>query len=188
MSGCPDCQKLEFVQNVSLPIGIEIGKTREISLTQGMIAIVDDEDYERLSQHKWYAHKNKYTIYVHRREGKGPTISMHREVLGLMFGDGKRIDHWNRNGLDNRKQNLRLVTNSQNMINCRLQRHNTSGYRGVGWLSREGKWGASIHINRKKKYCGVYNDKISAAKAFDRAAIKYRGDDAVLNFPRENYL
>ncbi len=159
---------------------------REIPLTRGLIAIIDDDDYERLSAYKWYAAKIRNRFYATRDtwEGgkKGIPVRMHRDILGLVRGDGKIGDHKNRNTLDNQKENLRVVGYSLNNHNSNLRRNNPSGYRGVTWY-RNKHWNAQIGSNGKTIYLGRYEDPIEAALAYDRAASERWGDDAILNFP-----
>ena len=161
---------------------------KEILLTQGKTTIVDDEDYGKLVKYKWYAGKGWNTFYAKRCiciNGKTVVIRMHREILGLIRGDGKLTDHQNQNGLDNRKINLRISTKSLNGYNCKMQVTNKSGYRGVSWHNRDKRWHAQIKINGIQMGCGNFSDLIKAAMAFDHAAIKYRGENAILNFPKE---
>jgi hypothetical protein len=163
---------------------------KEISLTQGMVAIVDDDDYEWLSQWKWYANRVRYTFYAARniwKNGKNIPVRMHREILHLTPGDKNIVDHKNQNGLDNRKENLRIATPALNGCNCKMNKKNTSGYRGVRWEGRCKKWVAEIKVNGKLKYLGVYINSKDAAKAYDLAALKYRKENALLNLPTNNY-
>jgi len=97
--------------------------------------------------------------------------------------DGYIIDHINHNGLDNRKKNVRVATQAQNARNARYPKKNCSSrYRGV-WFNRQAKkWRASIVVNRKRKQIGYFKDEIQAATAYDRAAMKYFGEYAILNF------
>ena len=105
---------------------------------------------------------------------------MHRLLMN--FPSGMVIDHINRNGLDNRRANLRIVTNRQNCWNssCGIN-VGSSKYKGVRWLARDRKWRSSIRHNGRKVSLGDFKDEISAARAYDAAAKRYRGEFAVLN-------
>jgi hypothetical protein len=177
-----------FALNASLLTGIAPEKTRLIPLTQEKFAIVDAEDYEWLNRWKWFAHKNRHTFYAIRRshvDGKWGHVKMHREILGLIHGDGQLCDHKNRNGLDNRKENLRIATYSLNNYNRKMSVNNTSGYRGVSWQTHNRRWIVHVPVNGTQTYFGSFTDVIEAAKAYDAVALKYWGNDAALNFPKE---
>jgi hypothetical protein len=151
-----------------------------------MVVMVDDCDFERLSQYKWTRKKNKYNFYAERYsyiDGRQVFISMHREILGLDRGDKRKGDHKNMNGLDNQRCNLRVATNSLNSRNSRIRSSNKSGYRGVSWDKLSRKWKTQITVNWKVKHVGTYDNIENAAMAYDTACIKYLGNDAVLNFP-----
>ncbi len=110
---------------------------------------------------------------------------MHRLIMNAP--KGMLVDHINRNGLDNRKANLRIVTHTQNMWNNgqRVERY-SSKYRGVSWHKRQRRWMAVISVNGRARTLGYYRDEKEAARAFDRAAKELRGEFAVLNFPKES--
>lgn len=148
---------------------------KTIRLIHGYFALVDDEDFERFSKASWYLIKKSRTLlYARNRSG-----AMHRQILGIT-DRSIEVDHKNGNGLDNRKQNLRICTRSENMRNLRNFR-NTSGYKGVHWKSRDKRWRAQICTAGKQLYLGNYDDPIKAAKAYDEAARKHHGKYACTN-------
>jgi AP2 domain/HNH endonuclease len=156
-----------------------------IPLTQGKFAIVDPDDFFRLARDKWFATKGCSTFYAARwiyKAGKRRWHFMHREVCKVP--DDMLVDHINHNGLDNRKANLRPATFAQNVRHRKKRSGNSrSRYKGIWWDKSWKKWCAEISVNRTKIRLGSYDDEIEAAKAYDRAAIKYHGEFANLNFP-----
>ena len=158
---------------------------KEIPLTQGKIALVDDEDYERVNSHKWYAGRDGRTFYAHRntpiKDGKQITCIMHRFILGLGKGDGKYVDHIDHDGLNNQKSNIRIVTHSQNHMNRISLKNTSSKYKGVCWNKRAKCWHSQIRINSKFIYLGIFEDEKEAAKAYNRKAIELFGEYALLN-------
>jgi hypothetical protein len=154
-----------------------------IKLTQGKFAQVDDVDYDWLNQWKWCAYKAYLTYYAARvapLNGKPKHISMHRLIMNTP--DGLDCDHRNHNGLDNRRQNLRNCTKSQN--SCNHKSPKTLRYKGVYVYKtgyRKGKIKAQICIKGKCIYLGYFKTKQLAAQAYNDAAKKYHGEFAFLN-------
>jgi hypothetical protein len=162
---------------------------RKINLTNGKFTIVSPQDYGWLARHKWSACKGGRTFYARRYvplgKGKCKHIPMHREILKV--GKEYYVDHINHNGLDNRRENLRPATpaqNAQHRRKCRTK--NTSKYRGVYWNKRAKKWPSRILVNSKSILLGYFDEEEEAAKAYDRAARKYYGEFAELNFKKNN--
>lgn len=159
---------------------------KELLLTQGFVAVVDDDDYEYLSQWKWLAINNRQRrkVYAGRTKwlgnGKKTTVLMHREILG--FPPGKEIDHIDGDGLHNTKGNLRVCSTSENGRNRSFQRNNTSGFKGVFWRKKSKKWEAAINIAGKTRYLGKFSSAEEAARAYDATARELHGEYASLNF------
>ena len=156
---------------------------KEIKLTQGKVAIVDDEDFEYLNQWKWCANNKNGKFYVVRNitasKNKQNSIFMHRFIMKP--NKGMVIDHLDGNPLNNQKKNLRICTHSENMRNRNLYVNNTSGFKGVYWHKTTKKWMSYIRINKKSLYLGIYTCPIDAAKAYNDAALKYHGEFAHIN-------
>lgn len=128
-----------------------------IKLTQNKYAIVDDEDFEYLSQWKWHFHSTGYA------RTSNPKLYMHRLILKLKKGG--ICDHINRDRLDNRKSNLRIVNPTQNMINTSLRSDNSSGHKGISWSPERKRWQVYITLYKKTISLGRYKDLSSAILA-----------------------
>lgn len=138
-----------------------------------LFATIDAEDYEKVKARKWH-YEHGYARSVH------PTkIYLHTFLVPTP--KGFYIDHINRDPLDNRRSNLRIVSPIQNSGNRAFNKNNTSGYKGVGWHKQMGKWRAYIEIAGKHKALGLFNNKDEAAKAYNLAAKQYFGDCAWIN-------
>lgn len=158
---------------------------KQIPLTQGKVTIIDDEDYELASLHKWYAHKGCNTFYARTnvyKEGKRTITSLHQLIMGTF--PGKNVDHINGDGLDNRKENLRVCTTQENSRNSHYVK-GSSVYKGISFNKKRQKWQASIKFNGTNKFLGYFAEEIMAAQAYDRAASEYFGEFAKLNFGRK---
>ena len=159
----------------------------EIPLTQDQIALVDDADYENLSQYKWYASKDRsgnfYAVrHCSKKKSNGHLIKMSRQILGLKRGDKRQADHINHDTLDNRRNNVRICTSQQNRFNQKPIRNSTSQFKGVTWDKQNEKWLASIYLNKKRKHLGRFIIEELAALAYDMVAIREFGEFAHLNF------
>lgn len=151
---------------------------KEIQLTQGKIALVDDEDFDLINSFHWrYAIINGKT-YAQQIKCPSPQQLMHRLILGAI--PGQFVDHINGNGLDNRRSNLRFCTHMENMRNRKKSKNGTSQYKGV--YLEHGKWRARIMAGFRKSL-GLFTNEKEAAMAYDIAAKSLHGHFARLNFP-----
>jgi hypothetical protein len=158
---------------------------KQIPLTKGKFALVDDEDYDRLvAMGKWHVTCKGYAARTkHYRKPCGrlssSTIFMHHLISPV---DGKnQVDHRNTNKLDNQKDNLRVCSNSENCKNTSKPKNNTSGFKGVYWKKQIKRWCAQIGVEYKNIYIGSFATAIEAAKAYNEAAVKHFGEFAKLN-------
>jgi len=154
---------------------------KEIALTQGFIAIVDDADYEWLVKRKWFYSAGYAARKSGRVLGKSKLIYMHREII--QAPDGIEVDHI-RTGetLDNRRENLRLCTTAQNQYNRKIQANNSSGFKGVHWQKQKQKWCAQIKLHSHSIYIGYFDTAETAAQAYDQKARELFGEFARTNF------
>ncbi len=163
---------------------------RRIHLSDGRYAIVDQKDFYRLNNLDWYVKEDYDSVYAvrfFRGPGKNSQLlSMHRFIFNPPAGI--LVDHRNCNGLDNRIDNLRPATRSQNNCNRPKRKNTTSRFIGVHFSKNANKWAGQIKHQGKKLWLGYFDSEIEAARAYDRAAIKYHGEFARLNFPREDYI
>ena len=125
------------------------------------VTTVDDDDYELLSQWTWRLHDG----YAVRRVGERGTVRMHRYLLGLQAGDRRQADHRNRDRLDNRRENLRVVTQGQNMQNRGARRTARSGTRGVSFHTRSGRWTVRVQVEGRSHFIGLYDTVADAEQA-----------------------
>jgi hypothetical protein len=153
---------------------------KKIELTRGYYALVDDEDFEELNQFKWSYHHGyavRNSPYVN---GKRKELFMHRVILNTP--EGMETDHINGIRWDNRRDNIRIVTKSQNQWNRNRYKNSVSKYKGVYWSKRWKRWYAGISYKGKNLYVGCFKCEEDAARAYDKRAKELHGEYARLNF------
>ncbi|MEQ8677238.1 MAG: HNH endonuclease [Aggregatilineales bacterium] len=154
--------------------------SKQISLTKGASAVVDDSDYDRLIQiGRWCLSSNGYAIHYTKINGQRKTLYMHRVVMDACYP--LQVDHIDRDRLNNQHDNLRFATRSQNQANKNIQNNNTSAYKGVNW--NKGKWEARIRLNGLRLNLGRFRDPLRAAMVYDAASRLLYDDFAGCNFP-----
>jgi len=157
---------------------------KEVRLTQGKVALVDDEDFKELNSHNWYTQKcgggsNTYACRWIRPQAKGRQVRifMHRQILDI--ADGIEIDHIDGDGLNNQKENIRECSHQGNSFNRRKIKKTSSVFKGV-WREDK-KWRAAIRHNDKLIHIGRFVLEADAANAYNLAAIEHFGEFARLN-------
>jgi hypothetical protein len=156
---------------------------RMIKLTKGYFAIVDPEDYQDLIKYSWRAAVQPdgqvyAAAYIGGGRKNGKQVYMHQMILGF---PGSKVDHRNGNGLNNRRYNLRTATDSQNQMNKRIGRNNTSGFKGVSFQKSARKFKAYIRKEGKLHHLGLFMTAEEAAAAYNRKALELFGEFASLN-------
>lgn len=153
---------------------------KEIKLTKGKIALVDDNDYDYLIQFSWHAMMTKCNCYAGRKTPRpeGKTIFMHRELMGI--ANELQVDHIDHDGLNNQRSNLRITSFSGNARNTSSRKNSTSKYLGVCVYKKYII--ATIFYNGRKHHIGHFKTEEDAAHAYDREALNHFGEFANLNF------
>ena len=158
---------------------------RRLYLGQGKWTLLDVKDYYRLRIFKWVVYGNGHNLYAIRLQFTDPnktkTVYMHREIMNPPAD--LVVDHKNCDGLDNRKDNLRLATQAQNTRNRRKKKNGSSQFLGVYFNKEKSAWDSQISSQGKRMFLGRFDNEIDAARAYDEAARKYHKDFARLNFP-----
>ena len=165
--------------------------------------LYDAEDEDKISKYNWCvlqasAQPGKFYVFTmvphpaggwyhapSGRQRRKTSLFLHQLIMETP--KGMVTDHINGDPLDNRKQNLRICTQAENVRNRRAGKNNTSGFKGVSWHKRTNSWHARIDHNKKPIHIGCFEDKEEAARAYDRKAIELHGEFAYTNFPIEDY-
>lgn len=175
-------------KSIRKPLYSQVHSSWAIPLTRGVIALVDEDVAETLGQHNWYANHlggiRWYALRAGDNKNWNVKILMHKLILPAPAGSD--VDHQEHYALadcliDNRRANLRITSRMENMRNASIRLDNQSGFKGVTWDASRNKWAASLMINYKRVYLGRFVDKLEAALAYDRGAIKMFGEHAKTN-------
>jgi hypothetical protein len=153
------------------------GELAFVTLTRGYVAVIDSADANLFEGFNWSADVRARNVYAYRhiRVGrKRQKLYMHRVVYGP--DSRQQIDHINHDGLDNRRANLRGCSPAENQRNMRIPAHNTSGFKGVCWSKKHGKWKAEIRWSGKRKHIGLFDCAEDAHEAYCVASEKYHGE------------
>lgn len=155
---------------------------REIALSQGKVALVDDADFELVNQFKWSAHHQGNLWYAMR--GAGPKKARVRILLHRFLTNAKPgvlVDHKDGDGLNNCRGNLRFATQAENLRNREKTKAGRNRFKGVYWSERDKVFTAKITVNYKSIHLGSFKNEEDAARAYNTAALKHFGEFARLN-------
>lgn len=158
------------------PIRIE-GDVAYVPLTKGYEAVIDAADVPLVAGWRWGAKVRPWTTYAARTDystGRKVEVKMHRLLMAAPAH--LLVDHRDRNGLNNRRGNLRLATSAQNARNAGVNKNSLTGIRGVGWVARDSKWRARISCNGQSHLLGHFNCITAARLAYARASVKMHGE------------
>jgi hypothetical protein len=162
---------------------------KKISLSgknKNLVCLVDDEDYESLSKYRWYLSRKGYAQRNRRYVNKIPDrlpVQMHTMIIGNK--DGLVIDHVNNNKLDNRRSNLRHISNTENIRRRGVQKNSKTGFKGVYFCKTKGlkstRYLSYIRVDKKLLFVGYFANKEEAAKAYNEASKKHHGEHGYQN-------
>ncbi len=153
---------------------------KQINLSKGKHTLVDDGDYGQLIKYDWYFNLKGAAVRKQYLKGnKQKVIYMHRQIMNCP--EDLEIDHINHDPLDNQKKNLRICNRSQNNFNLRINKKNTSGFKGVSFIKNENTWRVYISLNNRQVHLGRFKTKQEAARAYNQAALELRGAFAWIN-------
>jgi hypothetical protein len=153
---------------------------KEIPLTQGKFALIDDEDFWDIIKYHWSAVEDKTRdVWYAVRQYNKKSVYMHRHILGIT--NKLKTDHIDGNGLNNQKYNIRACTDSQNQMNVNKRIENSSKYKGVSYHKKWNKWVANIRIHGKRIYLGGFISEIEAAQIYNQKALELFGNFAKIN-------
>lgn len=155
-----------------------------IPLTKGYSAMVDDADFDWLSQWRWHAKPDGNSVYAQRgckgENGKWSTLLMHRAIMGVTDRN-ILVDHWKGNGLNNTRENIRFCTRTQNGMNRSKNIVSSSAYKGLAWHKPSQKWRVGISINGKSTHIGLFDLEEDAARVYNQFAKQHYGAFAKYN-------
>jgi hypothetical protein len=150
----------------------------QIITSRGHVVLMDQDDFERFGALAWFVSKRGYVVR-NVVTATGRTIdNLHRQIMGAAIGDGQIIDHINGDKLDNRKGNLRICTNAENVRNGRRRPSNSSGFKGIYLHRASGLWHATIKVDGVKHSLGYFKEPADAHAAYCAGALKHHGEFA----------
>jgi hypothetical protein len=166
------CQPGEHYDVKKIPLSGKLG--------EGKVAIVDDEDFERVSDYTWYLTQKGYVVH-----SLDPKTKLWLARFIMRATPGRLVDHRNHNLLDNRKSQLRLATKKENNRNQTVRSPRkprcSSKFKGVFWHKRDQAWRAQIGVNRRRIWLGNFDTEREAAMAYNKAAARLHGEFCCLN-------
>lgn len=189
-SYCKSCHsasraKWRLAQKINEKPKVMIDPCRSVIFTKkGEQILVDPADYDALSAFQWHLNRGGYVVRNvpnPASPGKKVPLRMHRQIMGLIPGDSRQVDHINGVKTDNRRINLRICSGTENIRNRGKQRNNTSGYKGVYLHPRRRNWMAKIRVDTKLIDLGAFDTPEEAYAVYCAAAVKYHGEFANTN-------